>query len=292
MKLGGSLLLLTGCAGAVSQAGDPSPSTLKHDVSEITSLEAQLAQAVLTRDYPQLRRIEAEGYVYTDSDAKVSTRDEFIRAYEAGTSRISLIRFDVSNVDVYENAAVVRGIVTVEREDNGVPLSRKSRYTRLYLRCPTGWCAVAGHSSSLVVMSDSSTHTSPAPMRPGLPLQLLPDTLAICRLPPDAALPAWATSPGPFLTVSRTPEELSITVSQSAVPKEVRCERDYRALRVRGTLSPNLVGILLSIAEPLAKAGLSIFAISTYDTDYVLVKARDWTAALDALRDAGHQIGP
>jgi hypothetical protein len=124
----------------------------------------------------------------------------------------------------------------------------------------------------------------------GLPLQVLPDTLAICRLPADASLPAWASSAGTFLTVSRTPDELSITAVQHAVPAGIRCERDYRPLRVRGTLSPNLVGVLLSIAKPLAEAGLSIFAISTYDTDYVLVKARDVAAAIAALRGAGHQI--
>jgi hypothetical protein len=128
--------------------------------------------------------------------------------------------------------------------------------------------------------------------RARLPLEVLPDTLAICRLPPDAALPTWASSPGPFLTVSRTPDELSITMEQQAVPAGVRCERDYRAVRVQGPISPNLVGILLSIAEPLAQAGLSIFAISTYDTDYVLVKARDLAAALAALRGAGHEIIP
>lgn len=123
-----------------------------------------------------------------------------------------------------------------------------------------------------------------------LPLEVLPDTLAICRLPAEAALPAWASSPGPFLTVSRTPDELSITLLQRLVPQGVRCERDYRALRVRGPLSPNLVGILLSIAEPLAEAGLSIFAISTYDTDYVLLKAGDVAAGVEALRKAGHQV--
>ena len=123
-----------------------------------------------------------------------------------------------------------------------------------------------------------------------LPLEVLPDLLSICRLPPDAALPEWATAPAPFLTVSRTSEELSITTLQTAVPPAVRCERDYRALRVSGTLPPDLVGILVSIAEPLAQAGLSIFAISTYDTDYVLVKARDLPAALEALRGAGHKV--
>ncbi len=123
-----------------------------------------------------------------------------------------------------------------------------------------------------------------------LPLELIPETLAICRLAPDAPVPAWATAPGPFLTISRTPDELSITVAQEAVPAGVRCERDYRALRVRGQLPQNLVGILLSIAQPLADAGLAIFAISTYDTDYVLVKLRDLPAALNALRAAGHQV--
>jgi hypothetical protein len=123
-----------------------------------------------------------------------------------------------------------------------------------------------------------------------LPLDVLPDTLAVCRLPPDAALPAWASVPVPFLTISRTSEELSITTLQSAVPPTVRCARDYRALRVRGTLPPDLIGILVSIAEPLARAGLSIFAISTYDTDYVLVKAGDLPAAVEALRKAGHKV--
>jgi hypothetical protein len=121
-------------------------------------------------------------------------------------------------------------------------------------------------------------------------LEVLPDTLAICRLPADAALPPWASGPFPFLTVSRTAEELSITAVQRAVPAGTPCERDYRALRVRGTLPPDLVGILLSIAKPLADVGLAIFAISTYDTDYVLVKARDLPAALEALRGAGHDV--
>jgi hypothetical protein len=123
-----------------------------------------------------------------------------------------------------------------------------------------------------------------------LPLDVLPDTLAVCRLPPAGALPRWATGAVPFLTVTRTSEELSITTVQAAVPSGVQCERDYRALRVRGTLPTDLVGILVAVAQPLAQAGLSIFAISTYDTDYVLVKERDLPAALAALRGAGHEV--
>jgi hypothetical protein len=140
------------------------------------------------------------------------------------------------------------------------------------------------------LMSDAGAQGSYDRKRARLPLELLPDTLAICRLPADASVPAWASSPAPFLTVSRTADELSITALQSRVPDGVRCERDYQAIRVKGTLPPDLVGILLSIAEPLANARLSIFAISTYDTDYVLLKMRDLSAALAALRKAGHQI--
>jgi hypothetical protein len=141
-------------------------------------------------------------------------------------------------------------------------------------------------------MSVANAQVVSGPDRARLPLEVLPHTLAICRLSADAALPEWASSPGPFLTISRTPEELSITVVQDAVPPGVRCERDYRAVRVRGSLPTDLVGILLSIAEPLAEAGLSIFAISTYETDYVLVRARDLPAALNALRAAGHRVSP
>jgi hypothetical protein len=126
--------------------------------------------------------------------------------------------------------------------------------------------------------------------RPRLPLELLPDTLAICRLEPRAPIPSWATEATSFLTVSRTAQELSITTLQSAVPAGLTCARDYRAFRVRGPLPLDLIGILGAMADPLAAAGLSIFAISTYDTDYVLVKASDLPVALQALKDAGHEL--
>ena len=136
----------------------------------------------------------------------------------------------------------------------------------------------------------AQTRTDRPGQRPRLPLELLADTLAICRLDAAAAVPAWATSSSRFLTVSRTPEELSITTLESSLPADARCERGYRAFRVRGPLPLDLIGILASIADPLAEAGLSIFAISTYETDYVLVKGRDLEAAVRALQRAGHQI--
>jgi hypothetical protein len=125
---------------------------------------------------------------------------------------------------------------------------------------------------------------------PRLPLELVPDTLAVCRLPPDAALPPWALAPGGFVTISRTGEELSVTATQGRIPPEARCERDYRAFRVRGPLPLDLIGVLAAIATPLADAGISIFAISTFDTDYVLVKAADLANATAALERAGHEI--
>lgn len=137
-------------------------------------------------------------------------------------------------------------------------------------------------------MSHPPTARSSGP--PVLPLELLPDTLAICRFPAGTAMPQWADPSSPFLTVSWTGEELSITTVQHAIPTGLPCERDYRALRVRGPLPLDLIGILAAMAEPLAKAGIGIFAISTYDTDYVLVKARDLDVARVALEKAGHQI--
>jgi len=124
---------------------------------------------------------------------------------------------------------------------------------------------------------------------PSLPLELLPGTLAICRLPAAAPLPGWADGAS-FCTVSRTPEELSITIDQALVPVGVRSEPDYRAIRVAGVLPPDLIGILVAIGAPLAEAGLPIFAISTFDTDYVLIRSGDLDRALDALRHAGHLI--
>jgi hypothetical protein len=142
-----------------------------------------------------------------------------------------------------------------------------------------------GRITTLVEAQDAVTTT-----RPRLPLELLPDTLAICRLDARASIPSWARGASQFLTLSRTATELSITTLQGSVPAGVPCERDYRAVRVRGPLPLNLVGILAALADPLAEAGLSIFAISTYDTDYVLLKAGDLEAALKVLQGAGHHI--
>ena len=121
-------------------------------------------------------------------------------------------------------------------------------------------------------------------------LDVLAGRLAVCRLPPDAPVPAWAWG-GAVQSVTRTDAELSVVCAEGAVPAGVRAERGWRALRVRGPLPFDAVGVLASIAAPLAAAGVSIFSLSTFDTDVVLVREGDLDAAVAALGGAGHAVG-
>ena len=122
-------------------------------------------------------------------------------------------------------------------------------------------------------------------------LIVLPDELAIARLDPAAAIPAW-TSHGPISSTTRTAEELSLVCAAASVPDDAPAERGWRCLRVAGKLDFSLTGVLASIAGPLADAGVSIFAISTYDTDYILVRGRALPTAIAALTAAGHDVNP
>jgi hypothetical protein len=116
-----------------------------------------------------------------------------------------------------------------------------------------------------------------------LELVVLAEIYAICWLPSDAPLPNWATH-GSFTSITRTEAELSIVCPQEHIPLDIRCERDWRCLRVAGTLPFGAVGILAALTTPLAEAGLSVFAVSTFDTDYLLVKANDLARAVESLR--------
>lgn len=120
-------------------------------------------------------------------------------------------------------------------------------------------------------------------------LTLLPDIFAVCRLPAGTELPAWATSGG-FFAVTRTVDELSIVCAQAQVPNGVTCQPGWRCLQVAGPLDFALTGVLASLAQPLAAAGVSIFAISTYDTDYLLIPDETVDAARAALHNAGHTL--
>jgi hypothetical protein len=124
-------------------------------------------------------------------------------------------------------------------------------------------------------------------LRHGFDLVLLPGTFAVARLAADVAVPDWMA--GDLVSVTRTAGELSVVCREDAVPDAVRCERGWRCLRVAGTLDFDLVGVLASLAVPLAEAGVSVFAISTFDTDYLLVRDVDLEKAKEVLIAAGHK---
>ena len=127
-------------------------------------------------------------------------------------------------------------------------------------------------------------------MTPGpLSFSTLPDRLAVCRLDPGDPLPAWASGDA-FLSVTRTRDELSIVCAEELPPGEVTREDGWRALVIEGQLDFGLVGILAEVSGALASAGVSLFAISTYDTDYVLVRAARLDLAVATLRERGHLV--
>jgi hypothetical protein len=122
-----------------------------------------------------------------------------------------------------------------------------------------------------------------------LRIHLLAGRFAVCRLARDSALPDWALRSG-FVSITRTDDELSVVCAEENVPADVRAERGWRCLKVAGPFSFTEVGVLASLTEPLAPAGISLFAVSTFDTDYLLVKADDLSHAAETLTSAGHQI--
>lgn len=122
-----------------------------------------------------------------------------------------------------------------------------------------------------------------------LTLKLLPQKFSVCRLAADAAMPQWATR-GLVYSITRTAEELSIVCESKFVPGGVKAEKGFRCFKLQGPFPVEMTGVLASVLEPLAKARVSIFAISTYDTDYVMVKEKSLAKAIKALRAAGHSV--
>jgi len=120
-------------------------------------------------------------------------------------------------------------------------------------------------------------------------LLLLPETYAVCRLEKDAPAPDWGTR-GLFFSVTRTEEELSVVCADAQVPGGVKREGAWRVLKVEGPLDFSLTGVLASLTVPLAREGISVFALSTYDTDYLLVKKEQLEKAVQALRGEGYAI--
>ena len=127
-----------------------------------------------------------------------------------------------------------------------------------------------------------------------LVLSILPGSYAVCRLPAGDDPPGWATArqagAEAFLSVTRTSDELSIVCRQELVPAGLRSEPGWRCLKVQGPFAFTEVGIVASLASALAREGVSLFVVSTYDTDYLLVKAETLDRAVMVLSREGHEV--
>ena len=116
-----------------------------------------------------------------------------------------------------------------------------------------------------------------------LTLSVLSSQLAVVRLDPSSEIPSWATGNGDFFSITKTGDELSVICPEEKVPKNVKVEGGWRCFKVEGPLDFGLTGILASLAQPLAQAKISIFAMSTFDTDYLMVKKENLQKAIDVL---------
>jgi hypothetical protein len=127
----------------------------------------------------------------------------------------------------------------------------------------------------------------------GQKFSVVPGTYAICRMPASAAVPAWAGAA--FTSITRTADELSIVCEERRLPAdlggvEFQLERGWVLLKLHGPFPLDAIGVLASVAKPLAEAAVSLFALSTFDTDYVLVKRIHARQAIAALTLAGHRL--
>ena len=122
-----------------------------------------------------------------------------------------------------------------------------------------------------------------------LNMTAMKEAMAICRMEPHEGIPAWIVE-GPFYAVTRTEDELSLVCPEKQVPQGIKSDRGWRCLKIQGPLALSETGILASIAGPLARAGICIFVVSTYETDYLLVKKKDFLRVIRLLCRVGHQV--
>ncbi len=122
-----------------------------------------------------------------------------------------------------------------------------------------------------------------------LELDILPQLFAVARFDADTDIPAWAES-SPFVSITRTPGELSVLCHEAVLPASIDAHRGLRCLAVRGPLDFSDIGILASLTQTLAAIDVSVFVVSTYDTDYLLVASARLDAAARALTDSGHVV--
>ncbi len=120
-------------------------------------------------------------------------------------------------------------------------------------------------------------------------LSRLPERFAMCQLTPDAPIPDWAMPRrATFFSITQTQDELSLICPQEQIPPDVAADMGWYCLKIEGPFTLDEPGVLASIVNPLSQAGISVFAVATYDTDYLLVK--EFERAVQALEAATHRI--
>ena len=125
-----------------------------------------------------------------------------------------------------------------------------------------------------------------------LKFRQIPDgPYAVVRLAPDATVPDWANR-GEFTSISRSSEELSIVCPANNLPRDVHTQHRWICLKLQGPFPFSMTGVLLSFIEPLSRNGIPIFAVSTHDTDYVLIPEEYSGVAISNLQQAGHELWP
>ncbi|CDM69866.1 Hypothetical protein CM240_2749 [Clostridium bornimense] len=122
-----------------------------------------------------------------------------------------------------------------------------------------------------------------------LNMKLLDGKYGVCRLSTDEAVPSWAFK-GEFFSITKTEDELSIVCLEENISEKIKCERNWRILKVEGPLDFSLVGILSKISGLMAKNDISIFAISTYETDYILIKDENIKKAIEVLNEDYYNV--
>ena len=122
-----------------------------------------------------------------------------------------------------------------------------------------------------------------------LSLKILPERMAVCRFEPTAPIPDWMGEVG-FYSLTRTESELTLVCPEAHLAPGTTSETGWRCFKVQGLLDFSEIGIIFSLSQPLAENGVSVFVISTFDTDYFMVKEKDLSKAIDALTAKGHQL--
>jgi hypothetical protein len=123
-----------------------------------------------------------------------------------------------------------------------------------------------------------------------LTLTVLPQKYAVCRLDPNGPIPYWALLGDDFISLTRTKVELSVACLQENVPTDVKASRGWRCAKVEGAFDLDQPGVHVSLAVPLAQAGISVLSIATYETDHLLIQEEDLENAINVLKEAGHHF--